>query len=708
MRVARGRLTQLLALAIVTLTVLTIVVIAVSRSGHAITSVSAGNPQHPGQAASRSNLSSDREALSQLYSQLKNRAAFTPEESGILLKFANGEAISDIEADVVISRALYARDVSGKGATPEQKELLGRYEQFVGTSRTSGPATTTACVPCTGYTVTQSTGVSIVPGTTDTTNHCDDCTTPITLPFAYSLYDQTFTTARVSSNGNLQFGSSNSNLGGCIPQGGIGYTIFAYYSDLYTADTVSGQGVFTSVSGTAPNRIFNVEWRTRFCCAGGVPTQNFEIRLYEGQQKFEVVYGQIDNTGSSVSVGVQKDGNCSTQFECGIANSLSSGLRLTFNATPAPPAPTTYTFSQSTGASIVPGTTDTGNHCDDCTTPITLPFAYTLYDQTFTTARVSSNGNLQFAGSNASLGGCLPQFGFSYSIFAFYEDLLTCCNAPPNGVFTSVSGTAPNRIFNVEWRTRFCCSSGPSTQNFEIRLYEGQLRFDIIYGQLDNNGSFVAVGVQRDPGCFTQYECNTANTLSPGLQLTFSTGPCTALTCPADVTVAAPQCPLTGGSIVNFPAPVPTGDCGAITCVPAPGSFFPVGTTTVTCTSVGGASCSFRVTVQLCLQDETVASNSVFFNPATGQYRFCCSGMNVAGTGTVTVRGCIVTIEHNSLDRRVLITFDGSVKKGTAVLLSLTAGTKCAITDRDTSNNTCQCSPPPSTQLSSGRASLPF
>ena len=36
------------------------------------------------------------------------------------------------------------------------------------------------------------------------------------------------------------------------------------------------------------------------------------------------------------------------------------------------------------GGSIVPGTTDTGNHIDDGTTPVTLPFSYTLYDQTFT------------------------------------------------------------------------------------------------------------------------------------------------------------------------------------------------------------------------------------------------------------------------------------------------------------------------------------
>src|SRR2546423_4206746 len=64
-------------------------------------------------------------------------------------------------------------------------------------------------VPTPNYTVTSSTGASIVPGTTDVGNHCDDCITGITLPFPVILYDQVFTSAGVSSNGNLQLGSGN-------------------------------------------------------------------------------------------------------------------------------------------------------------------------------------------------------------------------------------------------------------------------------------------------------------------------------------------------------------------------------------------------------------------------------------------------------------------------------------------------------------------
>src|SRR6266480_4950384 len=190
-----------------------------------------------------------------------------------------------------------------------------------------------------------------------------------------------------------------------------------------------------------------------------------------------------------------------------------------------------YTVTSSTGASIVPGDTDIGNHTDDDTTAIILPFPVILYDQVFTTANVSSNGNLQFNSNSARFGnGCLPDGNFSYTIFPYWDDLYT--GSSGEGVFTSVTGTAPNRIFNIEWRAEHCCFFGATSVNFEIRLYEGLRKFDIIYGSpLENNGFggdgvTQTVGVQADDGThFTQYECNTGGTLSTGLQLTFEIPP---------------------------------------------------------------------------------------------------------------------------------------------------------------------------------------
>jgi hypothetical protein len=69
--------------------------------------------------------------------------------------------------------------------------------------------------------------------------------------------------------------------------------------------------------------------------------------------------------------------------------------------------------------------------------------------------------------------------------------------------------------------------------------------------------------------------------------------PC-ILNCPASVIVG--NDPNQCGAVVNYTTPTGAG-CGTVTCVPSPGSFFPVGTTTVTCTSQAGPTCSFMVTV---------------------------------------------------------------------------------------------------------------
>lgn len=66
------------------------------------------------------------------------------------------------------------------------------------------------------------------------------------------------------------------------------------------------------------------------------------------------------------------------------------------------------------------------------------------------------------------------------------------------------------------------------------------------------------------------------------------------LICPPDISV--PNDPDECGANVTYTPP--SGEsCGTVTCDHPSGSFFPVGETTVTCTSTAGPSCSFKVTV---------------------------------------------------------------------------------------------------------------
>jgi len=86
------------------------------------------------------------------------------------------------------------------------------------------------------------------------------------------------------------------------------------------------------------------------------------------------------------------------------------------------------------------------------------------------------------------------------------------------------------------------------------------------------------------------------------LVLPATSNPAPAITCPPDVAVSNDpgQC----SAVANYPAPVVVGGSGnvIVVCNPAPGSSFPVGTTTVTCTATDAsgntATCGFNVVVR--------------------------------------------------------------------------------------------------------------
>ena len=188
------------------------------------------------------------------------------------------------------------------------------------------------------------------------------------------------------------------------------------------------------------------------------------------------------------------------------------------------PAPDHYNIAQ-IGDSIVPGTTDIGNYGDDVATTIALPFSYSVYDQIFNSITLSSNGNAQFTTFDVAWGNmCLPWPAQNYFIFPYWDDLRsdanTGCAAYPGGscgIFTSVSGTAPNRIFNIEWRAVYL--GGPNVQaNFELRLYEGQTRFDVIYGNMASGNAPATAGVQKNDTTFDQYFCNGSGGAASGGQ----------------------------------------------------------------------------------------------------------------------------------------------------------------------------------------------
>ena len=244
--------------------------------------------------------------------------------------------------------------------------------------------------------------------------------------------------------------------------------------------------------------------------------------------------------GSSAPGTGTNDNQQYTETLCGTPTpTATASPTLTPTATPTP-TPTcltgySYTTTTSTGT-ITQVTMDTGNHCDDCMTPIIFPFPISFYGTSYTGANLNSNGDIQFANNSAVVGTLCP---YPYpnlgpTIFLYQDDLrtdvgLSGCVAWANGcgIFTGISGTAPNRVFNIEWHA-VRHNATANTADVEIRFYENTPSFfDVFYNFVGDNGSNEGSGVQASAtGPATTYSC-LQPILTDGLKVTYT------LVCPS-------------------------------------------------------------------------------------------------------------------------------------------------------------------------------
>ena len=275
------------------------------------------------------------------------------------------------------------------------------------------------------------------------------------------------------------------------------------------------------------------------------------------------------------------------------------------NGTVAPCA--AYTFSSTTGT-LVPGTTDIGNHCDDCSNGISLPFPVTIYGQTFTTADAGSNGHLTFGLADDSFAITCSPFGFSgttYVLAPYWTDQCTgACGGfacTGCGIFTTTAGTAPNRVFYVEYRTHYFPNPGQTAAllDYEVALYEnGSPPFSYIYGSITAatvaNDSELVIGVKLDETNSTQYWCDPNGGTSPGVsngqQLNASYFSCggTPTPIPTATHTPTPTATFTPLPTATF-TPTPSA-----TFTPLPtATFTPTATATFTPTATATATATF-------------------------------------------------------------------------------------------------------------------
>lgn len=317
------------------------------------------------------------------------------------------------------------------------------------------------------------------------------------------------------------------------------------------------------------------------------------------------------NECNNLNVTIKNDGCLTGSNVTAVLSSTTPGVTIT-----QPNSPYPNTVENATSTNTVPFAVSTSN-AFVCGTPIvftltvtftggTSTFSFTLPTCGCPTQTVSGSlaagdttmtgrlGRNAVASSCGTLKACPgPIAG---DTLQHRYDLYTFTNGPTAACVTITTTTsclaAANQIITVAYLGSFvpanmCTNyigdpggSPTPTNSFKVDVpANGVLVINV--HEITSGGGCSAYTVNVDG-----LVCNTTGN--------GACGTC-QITCPANITQPndANQC----GAVVNYPAPTTTGTCGTVACSPASGSFFPVGTTTVTCTTTAGPSCAFTVTV---------------------------------------------------------------------------------------------------------------
>ena len=182
-----------------------------------------------------------------------------------------------------------------------------------------------------GYTFdnTVAQGFTDISATGTALNLTDDGVAPVTMPFNFELYGASSNQLCVSNNGNMAFGTatcSGAFTNEPLPSATLGgAAIVPYWDDL---DEESGN-VYHQAMGSAPNRVFIVQWHQRPHFPGpNANTVTFQAVLRETANTLNFYYldttfgDPATNNGASATVGLQQSTTVANQYSFDTAASI--------------------------------------------------------------------------------------------------------------------------------------------------------------------------------------------------------------------------------------------------------------------------------------------------------------------------------------------------------------------------------------------------
>ena len=159
---------------------------------------------------------------------------------------------------------------------------------------------------------------------------------------------------------------------------------------------------------------------------------------------------------------------------------------------------------------------------------VPLPFAFRFYGTARTDVMISANGYLAFPNTPVNwINAALPEVSFGDAVLPFWDDLVM-----RDGVCLATYGTAPDRLFVVQWSNadlegRGGTGDAGARLNFEVVLEEASQALSVLYGTMEGDaratGSGATLGIQSaDAIRFDQVGFNRPGAVAAGTSLRWS------------------------------------------------------------------------------------------------------------------------------------------------------------------------------------------
>ncbi len=159
-----------------------------------------------------------------------------------------------------------------------------------------------------------------------------------------------------------------------------------------------------------------------------------------------------------------------------------------------------YTFTATTGTYTPITGTDAGISSDDAiSAAIPIGFTFGYGDYSYSEVKISTNGwvGLGTSQTGSNYSNNLASTAYQPVVAPLWDDISMASGT----VSYEMTGTAPNRIFTIQYADAKWNYSGPVGFNFQVQLYEtGKISF--IYGSSSGTPNFpsASIGINMSPG----------------------------------------------------------------------------------------------------------------------------------------------------------------------------------------------------------------